>query len=178
MKWLREYWPVAAIIFLVVYFVWLRPNRGPNTKEVIAGFDAEREEIEKHRAEWEARRAEFDAKNAQLMTDATLRSLRLLGEEYRFHLNYEKRPPQATDIADAESLWKSQRDLQPFVIVWGVDPSKLSDKGRGMLLAWEATGDKDGKRCVLMADAQTTKTVTAAEFEALRKATPAVKAKN
>jgi hypothetical protein len=61
-------------------------------------------------------------------------------------------------------VWKSRRDGQPFVIQWGVDLTKLAS-GVNMLLAWEAKGDADGSRCVLMADGETTKVVTAGEFE-------------
>ena len=66
-------------------------------------------------------------------------------------------------------MWKSYRDGEPFVILWGVDLARLPD-GAGVLLAWEAKGDADGSRCVLMADGETTKVVTATEFEKLPKA--------
>jgi hypothetical protein len=170
MKWLRIYgWPIALVL-VVVYFVWLRPGPKPNAREAIAGFEAQRAEIEKDRVERDARRAEFDAKMAKLQTDHTLFLLRMVGEAYRFHLSHEKKPPQAADLAAEAGEWKSNRDGQPFVIVWGVDLDKLPDGGVGLALAWEQTCGPDGSRCVLMADGKTAKVVSAAEFEALPKA--------
>jgi hypothetical protein len=173
MKWLRIYgWPIALLL-VVVYFVWLRPGPRPNAKEAIAGFEAQRAEIDKHRAEWDAKRAEFDAKIARLQTDHTLFLLRMVGEAYREYLSHEKKPPQAADFAAEAADWKSPRDEKPFVIVWGVDLNKLPDGGAGLALAWEQTPAPDGSRCVLLADGKTTKLVTATEFEALLKAKPA-----
>src|SRR5205085_9912441 len=99
MKWVREYAWLPVLALVLVYFVWLRPARGLNPKEAIAQLDAQRAEIERSRAEWEARRAEFDQKQARLQTDHTLFLLRMVGEAYRFHLTYTKRPPQAADLA-------------------------------------------------------------------------------
>lgn len=170
MKWLRIYgWPIALVL-VVVYFVWLRPGPRQNPKEAIAGFEAQRERVEKDRAEREARRAEFEEKIARLQTDHTLFLLRMVGEAYRFHLAHEKKPPQAADFAAEAGDWKSNRDEKPFVIVWGVDLNKQPDGGAGMALAWEQTPAADGSRCVLMADGKTAKVVTAAEFETLPKA--------
>jgi hypothetical protein len=169
MKWLRIYgWPIALVL-VVVYFVWLRPGPKPNARETIAGFEAQRAQVEKDRAERDARRAEFDAKIAKLQTDHTLFLLRMVGEAYRAYLSHEKKPPQAADFAAEAGDWKSPRDEKPFVIVWGVDLNKLPDGGAGMALAWEQTGGPDGSRCVLMADGKTAKVVTAAEFEKLPK---------
>jgi len=170
MKWVREYAWLPILVLGVVYFVWLRPARGVNPKEAAAQFEAQRAEIERHRAEWEARRAEFDQKQARLRTEHTLFVLRMVGEAYRFHLTYEKKPPQAADFADEAGDWKSQRDGEPLVVVWGVDPARLPDGGAKALLAWEKTADADGSRCVLLADGKTAKVVTAAEFTALPKA--------
>lgn len=172
MKWRDAIWP-AALVLLVVYFVWLRPARGPTPKEAIAGFEAQRAEIEKHRAEWEVKRAELDQKLAQQRTDHTLFRLRILGEAYRGHLAAARKPPAAADLAYVTGDLASARDNESFVIAWGVDPARLADGGTGTLLAWEKTADADGSRCVLMADGKTAKRLTAAEFDALPKAKPA-----
>ena len=171
MKWARDYAWAAALGLAVVYFVWLRPPRGPDPKAAIANFEAQRAAIEKDRAERDARRAELDAQIARLHTDHTLFLLRMVGEAYRDHLRYAKKPPQAADFTAEAGDWKSQRDNEPFVIVWGVDLGKLPGGGAGLALAWEKTGDKDGSRCVLLADGKTAKVVTAAEFDTLPKAT-------
>src|SRR5262245_42893931 len=167
MKWVRDYAWVPVLVFLFVYFIWLRPAAGPNPKEAIANLEVQRAALEKQRAEWEARRAEFDLKIARQQTDHTLFRLRIVGEAYRDHLTYAKKPPQATDLADLLGDLTSARDNQPFVIVWGVDLGKLPDQGAGRLLAWEKSGAADGSRCVLLADGKTAKVVPAAEFDAL-----------
>jgi hypothetical protein len=176
MKWVREFGWLAALVFVAVYFVWLRPARGPDPKEAIAHFEAQRADMEKKRAEWEARRAELDQKLARQRTDHTLFRLRILGEAYRDHLKFEEKPPRAADLAYITDDLNSGRDNEPFVVTWGVDPAKLPNGGAGALLAWETTGDADGSRCVLMADGKTAKVVTAAEFAALPRATPDEKA--
>jgi len=170
MKWVRDYAWLTAPILLVIYFVWLRPARGPNPKEAIANFEAQRADIEKKRAEWEARRAELDQKIARQRTDHTLFRLRILGEAYGEHLAHAKKPPQPADLAYITDDLNSGRDNEPFVITWGVDLGKVKD-GAGTLLAWEKSADADGSRCVLMADGKTARAVTAAEFAALPKAT-------
>ena len=96
--------------------------------------------------------------------------LRLVGRQYRRYLESEKKPPEVADFREFVDDWKSRRDGEAFVIQWGVDLTKLPGGGAGILLAWEAKGDADSSRCVLMADAETTKVVTAAEFETLPKA--------
>lgn len=170
MKWLRIYgWPIALVL-VVVYVVWLRPLMRPNPKEEIARFEAQRAEIDQQRAEREATRAKFDAKVARLQTDHTLFLLRMVGEAYRAYLTHAKKPPQAADLAAEAGEWNSNRDGQPFVIVWGVDLDKLPNGGSGLALAWEQTPAADGSRCVLLADGKTAKVVTAAEFEMLPKA--------
>lgn len=176
MKWVRDVGWLAALVFAAVYFVWLRPARGPDPKAAIAHFEAQRAELEKQRAEWEARRAEFDQKLARQRTDHTLFRLRILGEAYRDHVDRAKKPPQAADLAYITADLTSVRDNEPFVITWGVDPGKVKD-GAGTLLAWETTAAADGSRCVLMADGKTAKAVTAAEFAALPKAAPDDKAR-
>jgi chromosome condensin MukBEF ATPase and DNA-binding subunit MukB len=171
MKWVRDYAWLAAPILFVIYFVWLRPARGPDPKAAIAHFEAQRADLEKKRAEWEAQRAEFDQQQARQRTDHTLFRLRILGEAYRDHLDRAKKPPQAADLAYITGDLTSVRDNEPFVITWGVDLANLKD-GAGTLLAWEKSAADDGSRCVLMADGKTAKAVTAAEFAALPKATP------
>lgn len=170
MKWVRNYAWLVAPVFLVVYFVWLRPIGGPNPKQVMADLEAERAVIEKGRADREARRAELDRKVGKLWTDSTLFRLRILGEAYRVHLTHDKKPPRAADLADVLGDVTSARDKEPFEVVWGVDPAKLPNGGTGHRLAWEATAAADGSRCLLLADAKTAKVVTATEFEALPKA--------
>jgi hypothetical protein len=171
MKWVRDYAWLTAPVLLVIYFVWLRPARGPNPKEAIAHFEAQRADMEKKRAEWDARRAELDQKLARQRADHTLFRLRILGEAYRDHLAHAKKPPQPADLADITADLASARDNEPFVITWGVDLGKVPN-GAGTPLAWEKTADADGSRCVLMADGKTAKAVTAAEFAALPKAMP------
>lgn len=167
MKWARDYAWVAVPVLLLVYFVWLRPARGPNPKQTAADLEARRADIEKERADREARRVELDRKIDKLWTDSTLFRLRTLGEAYRAHLTHAKKPPRAADLAGVFGDLTSARDNEPFEIVWGVDLGKLPDGGSGMRLAWEKTAAADGSRCVLMADGKTAKAVTAAEFEAL-----------
>jgi hypothetical protein len=171
MKWVRDYAWLTAPVLLVIYFVWLRPARGPNPKEAIAHFEAQRADMEKKRAEWEARRAELDQKLARQRTDHTLFRLRILGEAYRDHLAHAKKPPRADDLAYITDDLNSARDNEPFVIAWGVDLTRLKDAA-GTLLAWEKTADADGSRCALMADGKMAKVMTAAEFAALPQVTP------
>jgi hypothetical protein len=175
MKWVREFGWLAALVFVAVYFVWLRPARGPNPKEAMAHFEAQRADIEARRAEWEAKRAELDRKLARQRTDHTLFRLRILGEAYRDHLAHAKKPPRAADLAYITDDLTSARDNEPFVVTWGVDLGKVPNGG-GTLLAWEKTADADGSRCGLMADGKTAKAVTAAEFDAVPRATPDDKA--
>jgi hypothetical protein len=171
MKRVREFGWLAALVFVAVYFLWLRPARGPNAKEAIAHFEAQRADIEAKRAEWEAKRAELDRKLARQRTDHTLFRLRILGEAYRDHLAHAKNPPKAADLTYITDDLTSARDNEPFVVTWGVDLGKVPD-GAGALLAWEKTADADGSRCVLLADGRTAKVATAVEFAALPRATP------
>src|SRR5688572_15326139 len=125
MKWVREYGWVAVLVLGIVYFVWLRPVRGPDPKEAIARLEEQRAVRAKERAERDARRVELDAKVARLHTDHTLFRLRILGEAYRDHLGSEEKPPQPADLADVAGDMVSARDDQPFEIVWGIDLNKL-----------------------------------------------------
>ena len=172
MKWVREYGWVAVLVLGVVYFIWLRPARGPDPKEAIARLEKQRAVLAKERAERDTRRAELDAEIARLHTDHTLFRLRILGEIYRDHLGNRKKLPQPADLADVAGDMVSARDNQPFEIVWGVDLAKLPNGGTGYRLAWEKTGAADGSRCVLLADAKTARVATAAEFAALPAAEP------
>jgi hypothetical protein len=61
---------------------------------------------------------------------------------------------------------------QPYEVVWNVDPGKLGGRGAQLLLAWEEVPDKEGGRCVLMADCTTVGYLRADEFERAQKATP------
>jgi hypothetical protein len=162
-KWVREVGWVVALALLAVYFFWLRPTKPPNPADVQVLIDQKRQEAE-------ARQARIAKDVAVIQTDASLKLLKLVGQAYRRHLAEEKTPPKATDYPDGPDAWRSNRDGQPFVIQWGVDPAKLPEGGRGMLLAWEQTAADNGSRCVLMADGETAKVVTADEFEKLPKA--------
>lgn len=166
MKWVREYGWLAVLVLGVVYFVWLRPPRGPKPGEVQAG-------IEKQRAEFRDRQAKLEADLARIRTDAILRMLGLVGKAYRGHLAREKQPPTAADFVELVPVWTSDRDDQPFEIVWGVDLNKLPNGGTGHRLAWEKVGAADGTRCVLLADGRTAKVMTATEFAGLPAGGPA-----
>jgi hypothetical protein len=166
MKWVRDNTWVLILVLGVVYFVWLRPARGPKPDDMKAI-------IERHRAELAARQSRLDAEVARIQTDASLRMLRSVGNAYREHLAREKTPPQAVDFEELLDVWRSHRDDQPFEIVWGVDLTRLPDGGTGRRLAWEKTGAADGSRCVLLADGKTAKVVAPPEFEALPTAAPA-----
>ena len=61
---------------------------------------------------------------------------------------------------------------QPYEVVWNVDPGKLGDRAPRLLLAWEKAPDKDGGRCVLMADCKTLAYLRADEFDRAEKASP------
>jgi len=162
MKWLREAGWFVAIGFVVVYLIWLKPQKAPNPNDV-------KVLIEQHRAEAAERQARLDQELARIDLEATQKLLKQVGKAYREHLTTEKKPPQAADFAELMEVWKSHRDGQPFVIQWGVDLTKLTG-GANMLLAWEATGAADGSRCVLMADGETTTVAVAGEFETIPRA--------
>ena len=168
MKWARDNAWILILVLGVVYFVWLRPARGPKPGDL-------QELIEKQRAETAARQARLDAEVARIRTESTLRMLRLVGKAYHEHVAREKTPPQAADFGELLDVWRSGRDDRPFEIAWGVDLGRVPDGGTGRRLAWEQTGAADGSRCVLLADGKTAKVVTAAEFEALPVAVPAVR---
>jgi hypothetical protein len=162
MKWLREAGWFVAVGFVVVYLIWLKPQKAPNPNDVNAL-------IEQHRADAAAAKARLDQELARIDLDATQKLLKQVGKAYREHLTTEKKPPQAADFMELMEVWKSRRDGQPFVIQWGVDLSKLVS-GSTMLLAWEAKGAGDGSRCVLMADGETTRVMTAGEYEGAARA--------
>ena len=162
MKWLREAGWFVAIGFVVVYLIWLKPKKEPNPNETKAL-------IEQHRTEAAERQARLDQELARIDLETTQRLLKQVGKAYSEHLATEKKPPQAADFMELMEVWKSRRDSQPFVIQWGVDLAKLAG-GANLLLAWEAKGAADGSRCVLMADGETTKVVTAGEFEGMARA--------
>jgi hypothetical protein len=164
MKWVREAGWLIVLALLAVYFIWLRPPKPAKPEQVQALIDQKRQELQ-------TRQARLDKEVAVIQTDTSLKLLKLVGKAYRRHLAEEKMPPRAEDYPDAPEAWKSNRDGQPFAIQWGVDLTKLSDGGRGMLLAWEQTPAADGSRCVLMADGETAKVVSADEFKDLPRAT-------
>ena len=165
MKWRDAGW-FLALALLAAYFLWIRPAKLPNLAETKALVEKHRQ----FREEAEARHAKLEQELAAIRTEATLKLLKIVGQAYRRHLAEEKAPPKADDYKELLDAWKSERDDQPFVIQWGVDLTKLPDGGRGMLLAWEQTGAADGSRCVLMADGETAKVVTADEFKDLPQA--------
>jgi hypothetical protein len=81
-------------------------------------------------------------------------------------------PPRNMEELGVEGRWqKSPRDKEPFEIIYGVNTSQ-QDAGK-FLLAWEKTADKDGGRCVLMADCKTIGYLKDEEF----KNTPRAKGK-
>lgn len=78
-------------------------------------------------------------------------------------------PPSGPEALGREIKLKSPRDNQDFVIIWKLDPNRL-DKSKGQpLIAWEATADSQGGRCVLRADFGA-QYMTGAEFDAAPKA--------
>jgi hypothetical protein len=168
MRWLRDAgWVVALVIVIVVVVMrpeWKKPA-DPN--ESRAAFEKLRAEFEEKRAR---REQELERELAQIRTEGTQAQLRLVGGAYRRHLAKEKVPPQKEAFRDILDIWRSQRDGEPFVILWGVDLTQLPEHGAGLLLAWEQTADKGGARCVLMADGMTTKVVSDDEFNKLPRA--------
>jgi len=169
-KWVREVGWIVALAFLAVYFFWLRPAKPPKPADMQVLIDQNRQLIDQKPQEAKAHKARIAKEMAIIQTDASLKLLKLVGQAYRRHLAEEKVPPKAEDYSDGADVWRSSRDRQTFVIQWGVDLTKLPDGGRAMLLAWEQTAAADGSRCVLMADGETAKVVTADEFEKLPKA--------
>jgi hypothetical protein len=168
MRWLREAgWLVA--VGVVIAAVALRPER-----KTPADPNESRAAFEKLRAEFEEKRArrerELERELAKVRTEGTQNLLRLVGRAYRRPLAAGKAPPREEDFGDVLDVWRSHRDGQPFVILWGVDLTRLPEGGAGLLLAWEQTADKGGARCVLMADGKTTKVVSDDEFNKLPRA--------
>jgi hypothetical protein len=168
MRWLRDAgWVVALAVVIVVLVMrpeWKKPA-DPN--ESRAAFEKMRAEFEEKRAR---REQELERELAQLRTEGTQNELRLVGRAYRRHLAKEKAPPREEDFQDILDVWRSQRDGKPFVILWGIDLTRLPAAGADLLLAWEQTADKSGARCVLMADGTTTKVVSDDEFNQLPRA--------
>jgi hypothetical protein len=162
MQWLRDAgWAVALGIVIVVAIMrpeWRKPT---DPTESRAAFEKMHAEFEEKRAR---REREFERELAQIRTEGTQSQLRLVGRAYRRHLVADKVPPREEDLRDIIDVCRSQRNGEPFVILWGVDLTALPGGGVGMLLAWEQTADKNGTRCVLMADGMTTKVVSDEEF--------------
>jgi len=167
MQWLRDTgWIVAAVLALGIVFFLPKPAKLPNNDEL----DALRAMIAKHKSEAAERQAAHAKEIAIIKTDGTLRGLQLVGEAYLEHLAEEKKSPAEADFAELKDLWTSSRDNKPFVIVWGVDLTKLPGGGIGHVLAWEQTPNGEGNRCVLLADGKTAKVLPDAEFQKLPKA--------
>jgi hypothetical protein len=167
MSWLKELgWLVAVVLAVILLTGWLpkqKQQQFPDPQESRAAF-------EKLRAEFDAKQAMREEVVANARTEGTLDLLRLVGRSYTRRLAQAKTPPQEEDVAEVRDYWRSRRDEKPFVILWGVDLTRLPDGGSGMLLAWEQTADDTGCRCVLMADGKSVKVVNSDEFEKLPRA--------
>lgn len=89
--------------------------------------------------------------------DKCLLQLRQVYLAYTLCITSNGSPPRDSNDLKAQmeggdKLLKSPRDGQPFKIAFNVDPAKLSTPTEDTLLAWEATADSDGNRCVLAAN--------------------------
>lgn len=166
MSWLRDAGWLVALCLAAYVVIDVLPKRKPPPPDP----QETRDRIEKQRAEFEAKLAKQAEAIAQVHEEGTLEMLRVVGRSYMRRLAEHKAPPREEDIGEALQFWRSRRDEKPFVILWGVDLTKLPDGGAGKLLAWEQAPDDKGRRCVLMADGKTAKVVTAEEFEKLPRA--------
>ncbi|HEY7313653.1 MAG TPA: hypothetical protein VH643_30155 [Gemmataceae bacterium] len=168
MRWLRDAGWVVALGVVIAVLV-LRPERKkpPDPSVSQAAIEKMRAEFEESRVR---REEELERDLSKIRTEGTQSQLRLVGKAYRRHLAAKKVPPQEEDFQNVLDIWLSHRDGEPFVILWGVDLTRLPEGGAGLLLAWEQTADKDGARCVLMADGTTTKVISDDEFNKLPRA--------
>jgi hypothetical protein len=96
------------------------------------------------------------AKNAPLDKDAS-DSLRVLADAYNKATEKNNRPPKGPeelkpflpkDVSE-EKVYRSARDGQPFVIIWGADPRTGRDL-KPLVIAYEKNG-KGGARMVFTA---------------------------
>jgi len=168
MRWLRDAgWAVALGIVIVVAIMRPEWRKPADPTELRAAFEKMRAEFEEKRS---GREQELERELAQIRTEGTQSQLKVVGRAYRRHLVADKVPPREEDLRDIINVCRSQRDGQAFVIIWGVNLTRLPEGGVSMLLAWEQTADKSGARCVLMADGVTTRFVSEDEFKKLPRA--------
>lgn len=92
-----------------------------------------------------------------------------IGVEYRMALATGK-PPKSK--AEFETPLKTKRDLvdREVEVLYGVDPTKMEDKGSKHMLAWEKEPDSSGGRMVLMADCVTVNYLNEEQFKNTPKA--------
>lgn len=128
-------------------------------------------------AESEAGSKNADGRNyaEDLQRQKTLATLRAIGIAYQACLTTA--PPRDENelksfMEGAAKQLLSARDQKPLVICYGVDPGQLPDGASNTLLAWEATADSQGGRCVLYADGRAAY-LPQADFEAAKKASSA-----
>ena len=96
------------------------------------------------------------AKNDPATTEVT-ENLRVLANAYLAATQKNNRPPKGPEelkpflprgVTD-DKVYRSARDGEPFVVIWGADPRKGMDV-KPMVIAYEKTG-KGGERTVFTA---------------------------
>jgi hypothetical protein len=85
MQWLRDAGWFVAIGFVVVYLIWLKPQKAPNPNDTKAL-------IEQHRTEAAERQARLDQELARIDLETTQRLLKQVGKAYREHLAARRSP--------------------------------------------------------------------------------------
>lgn len=109
-----------------------------------------------------------------LQRQKTLATLRAVGLAYLSCLTTAP-PRDENDLkgyleGPAKQL-RSARDEQALVVCYGVNPGRLPDGASETLIAWEATPDGQGGRCVLYADGRSAY-LSKSDFDAAKKAKP------
>jgi hypothetical protein len=105
---------------------------------------------------------------AGLLTELKLLRLEWTGLAYRKVALMDAPPRGEEDLAKYKQDWKELGN-EPFSFVWGVGRAALTGDSGQAVLAWEATADESGHRCVLLADG-TTKVVDKDTFRGMPRA--------
>lgn len=94
-----------------------------------------------------------------------------IGKAYQMASIANGKPPKDAVELDA-GVMKTKRDMQDHevVVLYGVDPKRLQGEPSDFMIAWEKEPTNDGYRMVMMADFQTIKYVSQAEFDKMKKA--------
>lgn len=141
---------------------------------IFAGCQAK---LQEPSADTSANRPAAEGRNyaEDVQRQKTLATLRAIGIAY--HACLTTAPPRDENelkgfLEGTAKQLISARDQKPLVICYGVDPGRLPGGASSTLLAWEASADSRGGRCVLYADGRAAY-LSQADFHAAKKASSA-----